>query len=110
MHTTLSTREGEHRNEYSFGLPLRVCILRHCECAYAVALQDVQEISPVESIAKLPGMPPFIKGVSNVRGTVVPIIDLHLMLRLPQVEQQAPLFTVVLRHQQFQVGLLVDAV
>jgi purine-binding chemotaxis protein CheW len=111
MNTTLPARdEGEQRVGSAGAWPLRVCILRHCGCSYAVALQDVQEVSPLESIAKLPGMPPVIKGLSNVRGSVVAIIDLRCMLGLPQFERQAPQFTVVLRHKEYLVGLLIDGV
>ena len=50
---------------------------------YGVDILTVQEIRSWEEITVLPNAPDFVKGVINLRGTIVPIIDLRLRFGLP---------------------------
>lgn len=54
--------------------------------AYGVNVAQVQSIIPMQEIVTVPGAPPFIEGVVNLRGTVVPVIDLRhrFNLALPE--------------------------
>jgi purine-binding chemotaxis protein CheW len=84
-----------------------VCLLALAGGQYAVDLHNIREVFPLESITPVPGMPPTLLGVMNVRGTIVPIIDIRLMLQLPHPEALLP-FAVVLRHDEYQMAVLVD--
>jgi purine-binding chemotaxis protein CheW len=84
-----------------------VCLLALAGGLYAVDLRHIREVFPLESITPVPGMPPTLLGVMNVRGTIVPIIDIRLMLQLPHPEALLP-FAVVLRHDEYQMAVLVD--
>ena len=86
---------------------LRVCVFCLGGEQYAVDLRNIREVFPVESITPVPGMPLMLMGVTNLRGSVVPVVDLRLLLRLPQSEASAP-FAVVLRHEEYQLAVLVD--
>ena len=88
-------------------VPARLCVLTVDDSRYAVDLQHVREVFPIESITPMPGMPPVIIGMTNVRGSIVPIVDLRLLLGLPQTKL-IPLFAVVLRHEDYQLAVLVD--
>jgi purine-binding chemotaxis protein CheW len=88
-------------------LPTRVCVFALSKHLYAVDLQHIREVLPIDSITPVPGMPPVVIGMTNVRGSVVPIVDLRLLLELPQAETVAP-FAVVLRHEDYQLAILVD--
>ena len=52
---------------------------------YGVDILTVQEIRSWEEITEIPNSPDFVKGVINLRGTIVPIIDLRLRFGLPAV-------------------------
>ena len=51
---------------------------------YALTLQQVREVIPYESVTRVPGVPSPIRGVTNVRGSVVPVVDLAIRFRLPE--------------------------
>lgn len=52
---------------------------------YAVSLEFVREVIPYDTVTRVPGMPETVRGVTNLRGNVVPVIDLAIKFRLPQV-------------------------
>jgi purine-binding chemotaxis protein CheW len=51
---------------------------------YALTLREVREVIPYESVTRVPGVPSPIRGVTNVRGSVVPVVDLAVRFRLPE--------------------------
>jgi purine-binding chemotaxis protein CheW len=87
--------------------PSRVCVFALWKNLYAVDLQHIREVFPIESVTPIPGMPPVVIGMTNVRGSVVPIVDIRLLLELPQAETLPP-FALVLRHEDYQLAILVD--
>jgi purine-binding chemotaxis protein CheW len=86
--------------------PSRVCVFTIDDGYYAVDLRHIREVLPIESITPIPGMPPVVIGMTNVRGSVVPIVDLRLLLGLRP--RQLPPFAVVLRHEGYELAVLVD--
>ena len=86
--------------------PSRVCVFTIDDRYYAVDLRHIREVLPIESITPIPGMPPVVIGMTNVRGSVVPIVDLRLLLGLRP--RQLPPFAVVLRHEGYELAVLVD--
>jgi purine-binding chemotaxis protein CheW len=90
------------------GQAVRVCLISLGGELFAIDLRSVGEVFEVDSITPVPAMPPALAGVANLRGTVVPIVDLRTVLGLPD---DGPLsFAVVIRHGGRQVGVLVDRV
>ena len=77
---------------------------------YAVDIQQVQEIIRMQHITKVPGAPSFVEGVINLRGRVIPVIDLRRRLGLPQGEQTGETRIVVVEVPPHRVGMVVDAV
>jgi purine-binding chemotaxis protein CheW len=77
---------------------------------YGVDILRVQEIRSYERPTRIAHAPEFVKGVVNLRGAIVPIVDLRLMLRLPQAAYDAFTVVVVLHIGQRVVGMVVDAV
>jgi purine-binding chemotaxis protein CheW len=90
------------------GQTVRVCLISLGGELFAVDLRNVQEVFEVDRITPVPAMPPALVGVANLRGSVVPIVDLRTVLGLPS-DKSLP-FTVVIRHGTRQVGVLVDRV
>ncbi len=86
--------------------PSRVCVFTIDDAYYAVDLRHIREVLPIESITPIPGMPPVVIGMTNVRGSVVPIVDLRMLLGLRP--RQLPPFAVVLQHEAYELAILVD--
>lgn len=75
---------------------------------FTIDLKSVREVFVVESITPVPGMPSGLVGVTNLRGTVIPLLDLRPMFGLDAVATLR--YAIVVQHLNWQVGLLVDAV
>ena len=88
---------------------LRMCVLTLGGELFAIDLRHVSEVFEVESVTAVPGMPSYLTGVTNLRGTVITLVDLRGSLGLPAGNSALP-FAVVIRHGARHVGLLVDYV
>jgi purine-binding chemotaxis protein CheW len=77
---------------------------------YAVDVRLVQEIIRVTEITPVPRAPASIKGVINLRGRIIPVVDLRTRLSLGQVEATRLARVVVVKLRERLVGLLVDGV
>lgn len=77
---------------------------------YGVDIQKVQEIRSYEPPTRVPGAPAFVKGVVNLRGVIVPIVDLRMKLGCEQAEYNAFTVVIVLAVHQRVVGVVVDSV
>ncbi|WP_411850900.1 chemotaxis protein CheW [Stenotrophomonas sp. LGBM10] len=77
---------------------------------YGVDILKVQEIRGYDSVTRVPDAPDYIKGVINLRGTIVPVIDLRLKLRLENARYDAFTVMIVLNVEDRVVGIVVDSV
>jgi len=75
---------------------------------FTIDLQNVREVFVVESITPVPGMPSGLVGVTNLRGTVIPLLDLRQIIGL--AAETTLKYAVVVKHGNWQVGVLVDTV
>ncbi|WP_037488369.1 chemotaxis protein CheW [Sphingomonas phyllosphaerae] len=74
---------------------------------FAVPLAEVKEIIRVPDVVRMPLSPPALLGLANLRGTVLPVLDLRRLFNLPEVEVDDASRVVVLDQGQ-PVGLMVD--
>ncbi len=77
---------------------------------YGIDILRVQEIRSYEQPTRIANAPSFIKGVVNLRGVIVPIIDLRLKLRCDSAEYNTFTVVVVLNVRGRVVGAVVDSV
>jgi len=77
---------------------------------YGLELFKIQEIQGYVPITPIPNVPAHVRGVMNLRGTVLPVIDLRMKFRLPSVAYTKFTVIVVAMVEEKMVGLLVDAV
>jgi purine-binding chemotaxis protein CheW len=77
---------------------------------YGVDIGDVREIIRMQTITRVPGAPSFVEGVINLRGRVVPVVDLRKRLRLKVDEQTKESRIVVVDIGGRDVGVIVDGV
>ena len=77
---------------------------------YGVDILKVQEIRGVDQVTRLPDAPEFIKGVINLRGVIVPVVDLRIKLGCALVEYNSFTVVIVLNVKGRVVGAVVDSV
>jgi purine-binding chemotaxis protein CheW len=82
---------------------------------YGVDILRVQEIKGWDSVTPIPNTPKYIRGVINLRGTIVPIIDLRLRFNLEQLEYGPTTVVIMLKvmsdnKQSRTMGIVVDGV
>ncbi|HOD41867.1 MAG TPA: chemotaxis protein CheW, partial [Candidatus Wallbacteria bacterium] len=77
---------------------------------YGVSIMKVQEIIRMQEITKVPQMPDFIEGIINLRGNVIPIIDLRKRFGLSCAEKTIDSRIVVVSVRERIVGIIVDGV
>ncbi|MDB6053341.1 MAG: chemotaxis protein CheW [Verrucomicrobiales bacterium] len=83
--------------------------------AYAVGVLKIREIIRMLDITEVPQMPAYVKGVINLRGKVIPVVDLRLKFNLTDVRTTERTCIVVVqadlkRNSGSHLGLIVDAV
>jgi purine-binding chemotaxis protein CheW len=77
---------------------------------YGIDILKVQEIRGWESPTTIANTPEFIKGVINLRGNIVPIVDLRLKFRLHEVKYDQFTVVIILSVARRVIGIVVDAV
>jgi purine-binding chemotaxis protein CheW len=77
---------------------------------YGVDIRHVQEIKCWSAITPIPNAPPRIKGVMNLRGTIIPIVDLRVQFGMPETECSPFTVIIVVKVGPKVQGLVVDAV
>lgn len=81
---------------------------------YAISILQVKEILQYEAITRVPGTPPSIRGVINMRGSVVPVVDLAVKLGLPESEVSARTCIVIVETdidgEPAVMGVMADSV
>lgn len=77
---------------------------------YGFNILNVKEIKGLTDITRVPFASDFIKGVINLRGSVLPVIDLKKRLGLQDMEYTEDTRIVVVREDDLEVGMIVDAV
>ncbi|MDR2163690.1 MAG: chemotaxis protein CheW [Clostridiales Family XIII bacterium] len=80
------------------------------EDVFGVAIRFVKEIIGVQNITKVPDTPDFIKGIINLRGKIVPIIDVRLKFGKEEIPYNERTCVIVVETEGMVVGLIVDRV
>ncbi len=80
------------------------------QTCYGIELSHVIEIVSVQPITPVPSLPPYIKGLINLRGKVVPVIDVRLKFGQPERPYDDKTCIIVVMIEEMQIGLIVDLV
>ncbi len=88
----------------------QVVVLELAGEAYGVEIGRVEEIIRMQAITRIPNGPAFIEGVTNLRGRVIPVLDLRKRFGLPATEATRRSRIVVGELGEHTVGLVVDGV
>ncbi|NQD95809.1 purine-binding chemotaxis protein CheW, partial [Pseudomonas sp. CrR25] len=77
---------------------------------YAIESEHVAEVMPLAQFTPLPGTPPHVLGIVNVRGHIVSLVDLRVLFELPISGLSDKNFMAILRSSEMEFGLLIDRV
>jgi len=77
---------------------------------FGIAIRDVTEIIGIQRVTDLPDTPPYVKGVINLRGKVIPVIDVRIRFSMVEKEHDDRTCIIVVTMNGTAVGLIVDSV
>ncbi|MCX6640561.1 MAG: chemotaxis protein CheW [bacterium] len=77
---------------------------------YGIEIRNVTEIIGIQNVTELPDVPPYVKGVINLRGKVIPVVDVRLRFGLQERAYDERTCIVVVNLNKMSLGLIVDSV
>lgn len=77
---------------------------------YGVELLTVIEVISIPETTPLPNSPKYIKGIMNLRGQIITIVDLRTKLNIEPKEDQSQCATIIVKVNNVQVGVIVDSI
>jgi purine-binding chemotaxis protein CheW len=77
---------------------------------YALPTAAVREVYPFKDLTPLPCTPPFVLGVINVRGQILPVIDIKKFFDLPQQGITDLHKVIIVQHEAMELGILADLI
>ena len=77
---------------------------------YGIDIMDVKEIVDYEEIRAIPNAPPYVEGIYNLRGDIIPIISLHKRFHLQRAESVEEDSLLILTIGGMQLGIIIDRV
>ena len=77
---------------------------------YCLDILSVQEIRGYDTVTSIANTPDFIKGVINLRGNIVPIVDMRIKFRLSEARYDATTIVIILNLNKKMIGIVVDSV
>ncbi len=99
-----------HSQASSDGELLQLVSFEVGEEEYAVPILSVQEINRMMQITRVPQSPPFVEGVINLRGKIIPVIDLRKRFGLTELENSDDVRIIVVEVDSRVLGFTVDRV
>lgn len=75
---------------------------------YGVEIMQVQEISPYQKPTKVPNAPTFVDGIINLRGEVIPIVNLKCRFKIAETEISEQTRLIVINNGSKRIGFIVD--
>ena len=98
------------KNDQSSAETLNIVEFRLAKECYAVEQKYVREVSPLKDLTAIPCTPPFILGIVNIRGQMLPVIDIKKFFDLPNTGITDLHLVIVIHHDNIELGILADAV
>lgn len=88
----------------------QIVLFQLADQIYGIDISSVVEIIRMERITKVPHMPHFVEGVINLRGKIIPVIDLCKRFGLEQMEETGSSRVIIVNVASNTVGMIVDGV
>ena len=77
---------------------------------YGIEIQYVVEIIGIQTITEIPGLPDYVKGIVNLRGKIIPVIDIRLLFKKEPKDYNDRTCIIVIDIKNISIGLIVDTV
>ena len=77
---------------------------------YGIGIWNIREIIEMQEITGVPDVPPFVKGVINLRGKVIPIVDLRLRFSMEERDYDSRTCIIITEIRKAMIGFIVDTV
>jgi purine-binding chemotaxis protein CheW len=77
---------------------------------YAIPISEVNEIIRMQEISRIPNVKPYVKGVINLRGNIIPVISLRSLFNMPEDEYTKQTRIIVVHHHDETIGVIVDQI
>jgi len=100
----------EHEEKIDERKFLEIIRFRMASETYGVESAFVREVFPLRDITPLPGAPPFVVGIVNVRGQILSVVDLKKFFNLPDKGLGDFNKVIILRDDRMEFGILADAI
>ncbi|MDP4292545.1 MAG: chemotaxis protein CheW [Bacteroidota bacterium] len=94
--------QDEQKNQY--------LIFRLEDDQFGIEIEKVTEIVGIQKITQVPEMPNYIKGIINLRGKIIPVMDVRMRFKKDAIEYNDRTCVVIVEMQNISVGLIVDDV
>lgn len=109
-HPTIDNQglNGPILDEQEEDLRPRVLVVRVGDADYGIPVEQVREVARAQRVTRVPGAPALVRGIVNVRGVVVTVLELSGLLDAPRAVTSSSI--VLLEHGSRLIGLAVDAV
>lgn len=78
--------------------------------SYGIEIKHVTEIIGIQAITKIPELPEYVKGIINLRGKIIPVMDVRLRFKKEPLEYNDRTCVIVIDVKDISIGLIVDAV
>lgn len=105
---------GSYEQEKAHSVRMQLIIFKLAGEEYGLSIDQIKEVVLTPRIAKMPQTPSYIKGVANVRGNIIAIMDLEQKFGLNEerakVKELTANYTLVVESDKFKVGVLVKEV
>lgn len=95
---------------HSTTLEHRYLTLRLSNEFLCLPIGEVYEISEIETVTAIPGTPPWLKGVVNLRGEIISVVDITSFLGLQSVSMTRQTRVIVVGGERYRTSLLADSV
>lgn len=77
---------------------------------YALSSKYITEIIEILPITKVPFLPEYMKGIINLRSTIIPVMDARMMFGMEPIEYSERTCIIIIENEANKIGLIVDAV
>lgn len=91
---------------------IQLIVFRLGEEEYGIRIEQVKEVTITPDIARMPKTPPFVKGIANLRGDIIAIIDLEERFGLRPAGEELPAttYTLAIEAKDYTIGIMVREV
>ena len=77
---------------------------------YGIEISNVKEIIGIQNITQVPELPPYVKGIINLRGKIIPVMDVRIRFKKEERVYNDRTCIIVIEIKEISVGLIVDTV